>query len=295
MPTAGKSLSILRRKAYDPVRRLDTEPSAGKGVPAVMERMDTETVRCQIDEHIAVVTMDRPPVNAQNAQFHQDMALVFDTLSDRDDVRAAILTGAGRCFSAGADIKDRAGKQRGPGEAWQHNRRARECFHAIMECQKPVIGALNGPALGAGLAVAASCDILVAADTAVLALPEINVGLLGGGRHAMRLFGHSRTRRMLLTGYRVDAAELYRLGVVEACVPGDTLMDAARDIALEIAARSPIAMRLAKQSLNAIEEMSLRDGYRYEQNMTVELSKSEDSREAMQAFIDKRQPVFKGR
>ena len=257
--------------------------------------METETVKCRIADHIAVVTMDRPPVNAQNAQMNTDMAQVFDTISDRDDVRVAILTGAGKCFSAGADIKDRAGKERAPGDAWQHNRRVREAFHAIVDCQKPVIGAINGPALGAGLAVAASCDILIAAEEAAIGLPEINVGLLGGGRHAMRLFGHSRTRRMLFTGLRVDGRELYRLGVAEACVPGAKLMDAAMDIAREIAARSPVAMRLAKHSLNTIEEMSLRDGYRFEQNMTVELGKTEDSKEAMRAFVEKRTPVFKGK
>lgn len=257
--------------------------------------METETVKCRIDDHIAVVTMDRPPVNAQNAQMNADMALVFDTISDRDDVRVAILTGAGKCFSAGADIKDRAGKERAPGDAWQHNRRVREAFYAIVECQKPVIGAINGAALGAGLAVAASCDILLAAEEAALGLPEINVGLLGGGRHAMRLFGHSRTRRMLFTGLRMDGRELYRLGVVEACVPGAQLMDAAMGIAREIAARSPVAMRLAKHSLNTIEEMSLRDGYRFEQNMTVELGKTEDSKEAMRAFVEKRPPTFKGK
>jgi enoyl-CoA hydratase/carnithine racemase len=256
--------------------------------------MDTETVKCRIADHIAVVTMDRPPVNAQNAQMNTDMALVFDRISDDDDVRVAILTGAGKCFSAGADIKDRAGKERAPGDAWQHNRRVREAFHAIVECQKPVIGAINGPALGAGLAVAASCDILLAAEEASLGLPEINVGLLGGGRHAMRLFGHSRTRRMLFTGLRVSGPELYRLGAVETCVPGTALMDAAMEIAAEIASKSPIAMRLAKHSLNTIEEMSLRDGYRFEQNMTVELGKTDDSREAMRAFVEKRKPKFKG-
>ena len=257
--------------------------------------MDTETVKCRIADYVAVVTMDRPPVNAQSAQMHSDLALVFDTISDRDDVRVAILTGAGKCFSAGADIKDRAGKERAPGEAWQHNRRVREAFHAIVECEKPVIAAINGPALGAGLAVAGSCDILLAAEDATIGLPEINVGLMGGGRHAMRLFGHSRTRRMLFTGLRMDGRELYRLGVVEACVPAAKLMDAAMEMAREIASKSPVAMRLAKHSLNTIEGMSLRDGYRFEQNMTMELGKTEDSKEAMRAFVEKRAPVFKDR
>ena len=260
-----------------------------------MKKIETEQVRCEIADHIAVVTMDNPPVNAQGRQFHEDMMHVFDTLSDRDDVRVAVLTGAGKCFSAGADIKGRAGKKRAEGEAWQHNRRARECFHAIMECKKPVIAAINGPALGAGLAVAASADILIAAENCSFGLPEIDVGLLGGGRHAMRLFGHSRTRRMMLTGLRMDGAELYRLGVVEACVPPDELMATALALAGEIASKSPVAIRLAKHALNAIEEMSLRDGYRFEQNMTVELSGYEDSKEAMLAFAEKRAPVFKGR
>jgi len=257
--------------------------------------MQTDVIRCDIADHIAVVTMDKPPVNAQDQQFHDEMMLVFDTLSDLDDVRVAVLTGAGKLFSAGADIKGRAGKVPAPGDPWQHSRRARECFHAIMECRKPVIGAINGPALGAGLAVAASCDILVAGESASLGLPEIDVGLMGGGRHAMRLFGHSRARRMMLTGYRVPGPELYRLGVVEACVPDDGLMDCAMGFAREIAAKSPVASRIAKHALNTIEEMSLRDGYRFEQNMTYDLTQTEDSREAMLAFAEKRAPVYKGR
>jgi enoyl-CoA hydratase/carnithine racemase len=207
----------------------------------------------------------------------------------------AILTGAGKVFCAGADIKARLGREPQPGDFWQHSRRAREVFHAIVECRVPVIAAINGPALGAGLAIVASCDLLIASENAMLGLTEINVGLLGGGRHAMRLFGHSKTRRLMFTGQRLSGAELYRLGVVEECVPADTLMDTAKTLAAEIAAKSPVAIRLAKHALNSIEEMSLRDGYRFEQNMTGELSGYEDSREAMRAFVEKRRPVFKGR
>ncbi len=254
-----------------------------------------ETVRVAAADFVAVVTMDNPPVNAQDRRFHEDMALAFDVLGDRDDVRAIVLTGAGRCFSAGADIKARAGRTPAPGDHWSHSRRVRECFHAIVECRKPVVAAINGPALGAGLAVAASADILVAAEEARLGLPEIDVGLLGGGRHAMRLFGHSATRRMMLTGHRLTGAELYRLGVVEACVPRDALMEAAGAIAAEIASKSPLASRMAKEALNAIEFMTLRDGYRFEQDRTGELSKTADSREAMAAFAEKRAPVFRGR
>jgi enoyl-CoA hydratase/carnithine racemase len=158
-----------------------------------------------------------------------------------------------------------------------------------------VIGAINGAALGGGLAIAASCDILIASEAGNLGLPEIDVGLLGGQRHAMRLFSHSRLRTIALTGQRIFGPELYRTGVVEACVAPDELLDTAMEMARTLAAKSPIAMRMAKGSLNAIEEMSLRDGYRYEQNLTGELSKTEDSKEAMRAFAEKRAPVFKGR
>lgn len=257
--------------------------------------MEFETLRVDIADYVATVTMDIPPVNAQGRQFHEDMMACMDAISDRDDVRVAIVTGAGKVFSAGADLKERRAKTPEAGDSWQHNRRARECFHSILECKKPVIAAINGAALGAGLGVAASCDILVCSENASIGLPEIDVGLMGGGRHAMRLFGHSRVRRMLLTGYRVPGPEMYRLGVVEACVPLAELMDTAMELARTIAAKSPLASVIAKHALNTIEEMSLRDGYRFEQNMTVQLSQTEDAKEASAAFLEKRQPVFKGR
>jgi enoyl-CoA hydratase/carnithine racemase len=254
-----------------------------------------ENVRLSFDGHVAVVTLDRSPVNAQTPLFQEEIAFAFDYLSDLDDVRVVVLTGAGKAFCAGVDIKDRAGKEWAPAERRNTLRSARESYHSIVECTKPVIGAINGAALGAGLALVASCDILIASEEASLGLPEVTVGLMGGCRHAMQLFGRSKVRRMMLTGDRVSGPELYRLGIVEACVPAAELMPTAMAMAGRIAGYSPLATRLAKQSLNAIQTMSLRDGYRYEQDMTLQLGKSEDSREAMLAFKEKRAPVFKGR
>src|SRR5207244_4528906 len=134
------------------------------------------------------------------------------------------------------DLKGRAEMIKGPGDLIAHSRRTRECFHAIRECAKPVIVAINGAALGSGVAMVASSDILVASEKASLGLPEVDVGLLGGCRHAMRLFGHSRLRRMALTGLRVGGAELYRLGIVEACTAPEDLMATAFEIATAIAA-----------------------------------------------------------
>ena len=258
--------------------------------------MEPELIKLDVDsDGVALVTIDNPPVNAHSMQVLDEIAWTFDTISDRDDVRVAVLTGAGKVFCAGADIKSRAGVERKPGDHWQGSRKAREGYHSIMECQKPVIAAINGAALGGGLAIAASCDILIASEKGCLGLPEIDVGLLGGGRHCQRLFSHSRHRRMMLTGMRVFGPELYRLGIVEECTALEDLMDRAMDLAREIAAKSPVAICLAKHALNQIEEMSLRDGYRFEQSMTGQLGKTEDSKEAMLAFAEKRKPVFKGR
>jgi enoyl-CoA hydratase/carnithine racemase len=142
-----------------------------------------------------------------------------------------------------------------------------------------------------GLAVCS--DIILASDNAVFGLPEIDIGLMGGVRHTMRLFPHSLTRRMVLSGYRVPAEELYRRGIIEACVPREQLMDEAMKMARTIASKSPMALKLAKRAINTVETMGLKDGYRFEQNLTVEMTQHEDSKEAMAAFLEKRPAVFK--
>lgn len=247
----------------------------------------------QVADYIAVVTLNNPPVNAQAMEMIERLTEAFDEISDRDDVRVAVLTGAGKCFSAGADLKNRPDTS-APGATWKRNRVVREVSYSIIECKKPVIAAVNGPALGAGLGLVASCDIVVASESAVFALPEVDVGLMGGAKHAARLLPYSMLRRMVLTGWRAPAAELYRRGLIEACLPPDELMPWVMALAADIASKSPLATQLAKDSLSTIENMTLRDGYRYEQNNTAKLVKSDDSKEAMAAFREKRAPVFKG-
>jgi len=256
---------------------------------------DLTQLKVSIADHIATLTMDSPPVNALTRVLNDELTLALDRISEIDDVRVVVLTGAGKVFCAGADLKGRAEIIKGPGDLPAHSRRTRECFHSIRECAKPVIVAINGAALGSGLAMCASADILVASEKGSLGMPEVDVGLLGGARHAMRLFSHSRLRRMALTGLRVDGAELYRLGVVEACTTPENLMATALEIARTIASKSPVSTRMGKHTLNVIEDMSLRDGYRYEQDMTAAIGKTEDAKEAQLAFKEKRAPIFKGR
>ncbi len=252
-------------------------------------------LRLEVADYIAVVTLDNPPVNAQPPELMAELIATFDALSDRDDVRVAILTGTGKMFSAGADLKNRPSADAPAGTMWQRMRMAREAMYSIMECRKPVIAAINGPAIGAGFGLAAVCDILVASQNAYLSLPEIDVGLMGGVRHAMRLFSHSLVNRMVLTGCRVTADELYRRGVIEAALPLEELMDYCMDLARIIAAKSPIAIGMAKDAMMTVGNLSIRDGYRYEQSNTVRLSKTEDAVEARTAVLEKRAPVFKGR
>lgn len=256
---------------------------------------DLTQLRVSLADHVATLVMDAPPVNALTRTLNDELTLALDRIGEMDEVRAVVLTGQGKVFCAGADLKGRAEAIKGPGDFAAHSRRTRECFHAIRECAKPVVVAINGAALGSGLAMVASSDIVVASEKSSLGLPEIDVGLMGGARHAMRLFSHSRLRRMALTGHRVDGAELYRLGIAEACVAPEALMETALDIARTIASKSPLATKMCKHTLNVIEDMSLRDGYRYEQDKTAEIGKTEDAKEAQTAFREKRTPVFQGR
>ncbi len=256
-------------------------------------------VRVEISDLVATVTLQRPPVNALSADMMRAIAAVFRDLGTRTDAAAAILTADGdRVFCGGADVRESERRYarreltaaESVADLVDPGAVVRECFFAISSGPLPVIAALNGAAVGAGAALVASCDVIVAAENAYVALPEIDVGVLGGGRHVQRLVGPFKAREMMFTGRRVDAAELYRLGAVSELVPAEELPQRARALALEMAAKSPIALRLAKQSMSRVEHLPLEDGYRLEQDYTARISAFDDSREARAAWTDKRAP-----
>ncbi len=257
--------------------------------------MEFKTLLVTIEDGVAVITLNRPPVNAQNAEMRSDLIECFDTLSDTPEVACIVLTGQGKVFSAGADIRERPNMAGIPGAYGRHNRLTRECTNAMLECSKPIVAAINGAALGAGFGLVLGSDIWVASENAYVSMPEINVGLAGGATFLQKHFSQSRARRMFFTGMQVPAQELYRLGLVEACLPPEELMPYAMEIAREIASKSPIAMRLAKEAARMTLHMPTREAYRYEQGNTVALSKTEDAKEAQQAFLEKRKPVYVGR
>jgi enoyl-CoA hydratase len=254
----------------------------------------SDIVKLEVDQFVAVVTLNRPPVNALDRAMRDAIIAAFDAISERDDVRVAVLTANGRVFCAGADLRARPDRAT-TGAFHDHNRVTRETGNAIHECAKPVIAAINGAALGAGMGLMAACDIFLASEAATFGMPEIDVGLAGGAAMLHSLFGRSTMRRMMYTGQRLTAAEMYRLGVIEQVTSPDELMPTAMAMAETIASKSPLGIRYAKQSSNMVELMPQRDAYRFEQNFTMTLSGTEDALEARTAVLEKRTPVFKGR
>lgn len=253
--------------------------------------MELETLKVEISDYIARVTITRPPVNAQNNKLRDEMQGVIDSLGDRTDVRAIVLTGEGKAFSAGADLSERPTQD--PGNYTAHNRRVRASFDCLIECPKPIIAAVNGPAIGAGCVTALCCDILVFSEKGYLQMTEVNVGLAGGVAHVRRHLGESDARLMLFTARRIYGPDLLRMGVASACTAPEDLMETAMGIARDIARASPSAVRAAKASFQMTENLSIYEGYRFEQGQTKALSTSDDSAEAMAAFREKRAPVFK--
>jgi enoyl-CoA hydratase len=251
-------------------------------------------IRIEVADHIAVVTIDSPPVNAMTREMYAEMTEVFDSFYENKDVRVAILTGAGdRAFCAGMNLQ-----RRKPGEPEPKNdygRTGREAFNAIYDCAVPVIGAINGPTLGTGVSIAACCDWLIASERATFGLPEIELGVLGGARHLARMFPQSIARRMFLTAERATAEEALRLGAVAKVVPHERLMEEAMKDAKAIARKIPMGVRIAKEALNVGEWLDMKSGYRHEQIRSFALRGAEDQKEARQAYIEKRAPVFKGR
>lgn len=256
--------------------------------------MITDGMQCEMPaEHpgVMVVTMDRPPANALSRQLTTDLRLAFLGFRERRDLRCVILTGAGeRVFSGGADVKEMS--VRTVQSMVDRSVGTREMFEAIRRCPVPVVGVVNGHAVGAGTVLASICDIVLAAEEATFSLPEITIGVMGGTRHAKTIVPDKVMRYMALTGRRISARMLERLGGVMLVVPRAELMGEALALADDIASRSPSAVRLMKEAINLIEDMPVADGYRVEQLFTTLASALPDAKEASTAWLEKRKPVW---
>lgn len=247
----------------------------------------------QDHDGILTVWLDNPPVNAMTQQMFGEVDRLFRSLpSTHPAVRAVVVTGRGRHFSAGGDLAELRDISLGDSDA--KLRTIRECYWAVLDCPLPVVGALHGAALGGGAALASVCDVLLAAPGATVGVPEINVGVMGGAGHMLRLLPQQIVRWMFLTGRPLAAPRLRELGaVVDVVAADDDLVPAARALAREIAAHSRIAVDFAKRDLRVAEESNLKDVYEREQALTRELGGYADAWEAATAFIERRPPVFR--
>lgn len=248
-------------------------------------------IRWGVEAGIATVTMDRPPVNAVNQEMYRELEDLFAPEGPlANAAKAAVLSGAGRHFCAGNDLEEFGSLT--PENSDSRMAEVRAAFFAIQDCPIPVIGAVHGAALGTGLAIAASCDFVIAADNARFGTPEVGVGVMGGARHLARLVPEPWVRWMYLTAEPVPAAQLLALGSLIRVVPSDELLPTALEHARLVSRHSGVVLRMAKRALNGIETMDLQPGYTFEQSLTTELSADPDSVEARAATLGRRPAAY---
>jgi len=234
---------------------------------------------------IAEVVIDFPPVNALPVAGWHDLAAAVTAAGADPATRAVILAAEGRGFCAGVDIKEMQ-RTEGHQALLGANRGCFAAFAAVYDCPVPVIAAVHGFCLGGGVGLAGNADIVVAAEDATFGLPEVDRGALGAATHLARLVPQPLMRAMVYTCRTVTARQLLAFGTVLDVVPRRELRGAARDLAEEIAAKDPVVVRLAKQSLNGIDPVDVKRSYRYEQGFTFELTLDGAGDAARQAFVD---------
>ncbi|MGA2959678.1 MAG: enoyl-CoA hydratase-related protein [Thermodesulfobacteriota bacterium] len=257
--------------------------------------MEFKNILWEKREGVGIITINREDVrNALKAEIREDISAVLQFAEDDPEVRVVIITGAGeKVFSAGGDIKTMA-----ENTMWDILTRKLDVFAQIHHFPKPIIAAINGLALGGGCELAMACDFRVGSENARLGQPEINLGIFPGGgatQRLQRLVGVGRAKELIFTGDIIDAREAERIGLLNKIFPAKELMAKTTEIAKKVCSKGPLALKLAKMSINMGMEAGLNIGLGYERLARTLVHGSEDRVEGMRAFIEKRKADFKGR
>jgi enoyl-CoA hydratase len=244
---------------------------------------------------IGIVQLNRPSaLNALNFELMAELVKALEELDGDQAVRVIILTGNERAFAAGADLKEMS--QAGPVDLILGRRF--ELWDRIRKIAKPIIAAVSSYCLGGGNELAMSCDMIIASENATFGQPEVNVGIMpgaGGTQRLIRAVGKYKAMEMILTGKPITAQEAHRVGLVNRVVPTESLMDEAKKIANEIASKPPISIRAAKEAILKAQDTALEVGLDFERKSFYMLFATEDGKEGMKAFLEKRKPNFKGK
>jgi len=244
---------------------------------------------------VGLITLNRPQVmNALNHHLVSEVMDALEAFDDDDKIGAMVVTGNEKAFAAGADIKELADQNAGQIKENDHV----AAFSRIVNIRKPVIAAVSGYALGGGCELAMSCDMIVASESAKFGQPEITIGVIpgaGGTQRLTHVVGKALTMEMILNNRTLSAQEAYQFGLVNRVVPIDQFLNEALKLADEIAARAPLAVRVAKKMINQADELGLVEGLQKEKQEFYNLFTTEDQKEGMQAFVEKRKPNWKGR
>lgn len=260
--------------------------------------MSYSQIKLEIQDNIALVTINRPEkANCWTEKMYQEFAAVQQELRDNDEIRAIILTGAGdKAFCAGIDLSLLAKVN---SEFVRKNLHFLHQVHNGWENHpRPVIAAVNGACIGAGMEIALSCDFRLAADTATFLIPEVRFGLapdMGGTQRLTRLVGPGQAKRLILTGKKIDAREALRIGLVEEVVPAADLIKEAFKTARQVAFNAPLAVTFAKKAINVAGESSMAAGLLYEEIASTYCCGTEDKKEALSSYFENRAPHFKER
>lgn len=259
--------------------------------------MTYEYLLLDIDNHVATVTINRPPVNPLNSVVFKEIGLLMDELDQRDDVRVIVLTGSGnKAFVAGADVHEMADVTLP--EINKMNKVSREAFTKVENATKPVIAAINGVALGGGFELALACDLRISSEKAQFAFPEVGLGIIPGGGGTQRLqkiVGQGVAKELLYFGDMLSAKKAEDYHIVNKVVAHEEVLDTAKDWATKLAKKPPIALQMLKLAVNKGSQADIDTGLIIESTCFGNVFATEDAKEGMKAFTEKRKPVFKGK